>query len=112
MELDENLPLLSSLNGLKTHVGQRVCVEGAVSDVPWQHLMAPTSLYPYEHYFDLPDGFQTVIYVKKPLEGLLNQKIKVVGNVIEIRSSGKKGQKIEDTSYVEYQINVDTISLA
>jgi hypothetical protein len=106
---DEELPVITSLDGLKAHVNKKVKVNGSISNTPWQHLMSPSATYPYDAYFDLPDGFQIVIYHKKPLQFKENQSITVLGTVIEIRSGCDKRQKIVDTGYVEYHINVDSI---
>ncbi len=87
---------------LKNYVGKKVAVTGVVSNVIWQHLMAPPKTHPVENYFDI-EKFQIVVYTKEKIS--CEGKVKVKGTVMELRGAGK-GSKVDET-YTEYHIVVD-----
>lgn len=87
---------------LKNYVGKKVMVTGKVSNVIWQHIMAPPETHPVENYFDI-EKFQIVVYAKEEIS--CEGDVKVKGKVIELRGAGK-GSKVDET-YVEYHIAAD-----
>lgn len=78
---------------------------GKVSRVPWQHLMTGVPGKQSE-YFDLSDGWQTVIYAKDlpSCAGTLE----VEGTVLSVRGPSKRpGRETKvDDSYEELQLDV------
>ena len=49
---------------LKDSLGKKLVVKGKISTVIWQHIVGSIEDYPFANYFDLEDGFQTILYSK------------------------------------------------
>lgn len=99
---------IKKVGDLGKYVGKKVIVEGKISNVMWQHIMGSFSSHPWHYYFDI-DKSQIVLYTKEKIEK--KGKIKVAGEVVELRGGGApKGKKTKvDESYVEYHILVDKV---
>ncbi|QEE15196.1 hypothetical protein DSAG12_01020 [Promethearchaeum syntrophicum] len=92
---------------LKEKIDQEVSIVGTISDIMWQHMIAYEPGYPEILYFDPKNGDnQMVLYAKAQIKNIPNKYVKVFGIVKEIKSSGEKGQKIEDGDYREYHLIV------
>jgi hypothetical protein len=95
--------MLEDTARMSAYVDKKVSLEGQISDVPWQHMIAATKEYPYSEYFDVK-GFQIVVYSKTPME--CEGSIRVFGRVLEVSGKGKR-PKPGDEPYTEYHLLVD-----
>ncbi len=86
-------------------VGQKVELEGKISDVPWQHLIDFSDTHQIIQYFDLDSGDQIVIYSKETIE--CKEKMRLSGEVIKVDGKSKRPGDTSESVYVEYQILVD-----
>ena len=87
-------------------IGEEVSLTGKRSVAIAQHLTLGVSGKAVA-YLDLEDGTQIVIFTSEPLR--CAGPAKVTGKVLEARGGSKRGSKIEDTSYVEYQLDVSRV---
>jgi len=94
--------LLSDDDYIGDYEGQKVVVEGRISQIPWQHLIAPSDSHPVILYLDSGKN-QIVIYSKRYIT--CTEKIKTTGTVIKIEGKSKKTGS--DEIFSEYQIVVD-----
>ena len=90
---------------MKKLVGQKVELEGKLSDLPWQHLINFSDTHKEIQYFDLVNGDQIVVYSQNPIE--CAKKMKLSGKVIEVIGKSKRPGDTSEIEYVEYQILVD-----
>lgn len=98
----------SSYSLLQTSVNKELTIKGRISTIIWQHMVGFFDGYPNSEYFDLEDGFQTIIYTKEKIETA--ELIAVTGKVIEITGRAKRPTDSEDI-YKEYHILVDSYIL-
>jgi hypothetical protein len=94
---------LSEDDSLASFNGQKVQVEGRISDTPWQHLINIPEAHPEIAYFDLAGGAQIVVYSREKIPCLERSLIK--GTVIEIKGESKRPGSKDEVR--EYQIVVD-----
>ena len=90
---------------LQNKVGKIVTVEGKISNMPWQHLIANVATHQQIYYFDLEGEPQIVIYSKDPID--CSNDLEIEGEVIEVKGHTKRPNKIDDVKYVEYHILVE-----
>lgn len=90
---------------LKDSLNKSNSFKGIISEIPWQHLVASIKDYPHAEYFDLEDGFQTIIYSKEKI--LSKTKLLVTGTVIEVKGRSKRPTDEEEKNYSEYHILVN-----
>ena len=93
----------TSYEKLKQTVGKEIAIKGEISTTPWQHTIASLKEHPFIEYFDLEDGFQTVLYSKDDLpKGTF---LKIRGTVIEVKGRSKRPTDEQD-EFREYHIVV------
>jgi hypothetical protein len=94
---------INDISGISKLDGKYVCVEGMISGIPWQHLIASVPFHPVAEYFDVSRD-QVVIYVKDKIDNA--SKLRVYGRVFKVQGSSKRPGKT-DQEYSEYSIVVD-----
>lgn len=98
----------SSFAMLKESVGKIITITGEFSEIPWQHLMAPTKEYPYDYYFDLEDGFQIVVYSKTMIKkGII--RVKLTGQVILVQGATKRPIPSKGEDFTEYHLLIQSL---
>jgi hypothetical protein len=95
---------LPDADNLHDYVDKKVCLQGRVSQTPWQHMIASLEGYPYDEYFDVGD-YQIVIYLKSRID--CPGPVRVYGRVVMVEGAGKRPQP-GDEPYREYHLAVDT----
>ena len=95
--------MLPDANNLQDYVDRQVCLEGEISQVIWQHMIAVVDGYPYSEYFDVKD-YQIVIYTKNKIS--CGTMVRVYGRVIKVEGQGKRYEP-GDELYREYHLAVD-----
>lgn len=98
----------NSYSILQGSVNRKITIKGSLSKVIWQHLVGYFEEYPHSEYFDLEDGFQTIIYTKEKIES--SELLEVTGKVVEIAGRGKRPTDSEEI-YKEYHILVDSYKI-
>ena len=88
------------LKKLIDSVDKEIVVQGKISNEPWQHLIGNPQGYPFFEYFDLIDGYQTIIYSKEEIKSRSNLKIHGLVTKVEGKAKGSTDP------YWEYHITV------
>ena len=99
---------VTSLAELAPLVGQRIELEGSLSQTMWPHMFQLRMSHPHHAYLDVGDR-QTVIYTTSPMPE--RGRIRVRATVDEVRGSPQEpGQKPSkaDENWVEYHLVVDS----
>lgn len=96
-----------SIKFLKQNEGQKVQLEGSISDIMWQHLQVHIKSHPNTNYFDLEDGFQIIAYSKEPMS--CESDVEIQGEIkkIERKKDLNSNTKIQE-DYSEYYLIVDS----
>jgi hypothetical protein len=91
---------------LSKQVDKHVTINGKISNLPWQHMIASVKGFPMSEYFDLEDRTQIVIYSKNaiPERGLIS----ITGKVIGVKGGSKRPGAAKSEPYVEYHVAVDS----
>lgn len=93
---------------LQQSVNKELTIRGRISTIIWQHQAGFFDEYPHSVYFDLEDGFQTIIYAKEKIE--TSELLEVYGKVVEITGRAKRPIDSEEI-YKEYHILVDSYKI-
>lgn len=93
-----------SYDTLKVSLNKQIKIRGRISSIPWQHTIASIQQYPFIEYFDLEDGFQTIIYSKEKINS--QNILEITGKVIEVKGRSKRPTNEEHDEYTEYHIIV------
>jgi hypothetical protein len=92
-----------ALADLPNYVGKSVTLQGKITDLPYQHVMAPPAGTKHDYYFNL-DKSQIVLYTVEEIS--CGTTLEVTGTVLEIQGAAKRGAKPGDSYYKEYHLNV------
>jgi hypothetical protein len=85
---------------LPKHVGKTVMIQGKISDIPWQHMMAPPAGTKHDYYFNIGER-QIVLYTKEEL--VCGTTLEVTGTVLEVAGASKRGGP---AMFKEYHLDV------
>ena len=97
---------ISNYFDLTTHIGKRVKIVGEIGKAIWQHLTTYADTHPFMNYFDLKDGHQIVIYTKDSIS--CEEKIELIGEIIEVESQHKNPRSKISDKFSEYQLITDS----
>ncbi|UCD00589.1 MAG: hypothetical protein JSV23_06780 [Promethearchaeota archaeon] len=96
---------ITNYSDFKNNLGKKVKIVGKIAKEIWQHLTTLLDSHPYMNYFDLPDGYQIVIYTKDSIS--CKENIEIVGKLIKVEGKRKNPRSKIYDEYFEYQLVVD-----
>ncbi len=91
---------------IENMLGKEVVVKGRTSEVIWQHMIAYYPDFPEANYVDFinedgSEGYQYVVYSKKPLPS--DCLLELTGEFIKTGGESKRPDKERRKYYYEYQ---------
>ena len=98
--------MLTKRSDLEQNVGNKVNIQGKISNVMWQHFTISINEHPFMKYIDVNETLQIIAYTKEEINCKTN--VELTGELIKVGNKGTDPRyKIHD-EFFEFQLVVDS----